>query len=67
MAKQLRDAAGSAQQNEIANRMQQSEELIRQGMGSYALMRQAPITQGLNTLKDDLKNAQQALTTAMYH
>jgi hypothetical protein len=59
VAKQLRDAAGHAQQNEIENRMQQSEQLIRQGMGSYAVMREAPVTQGLNQLKDDLKNAQQ--------
>ena len=59
VAKQLRDAAGHAQQNEIENRMQQSESLIRQGMGSFAVMREAPVTQGLNQLKDDLKNAQQ--------
>jgi hypothetical protein len=59
VAKQLRDAAGHAQQNEIENRMQQSEQMIRQGMGSYAVMREAPVTQGLNQLKDDLKNAQQ--------
>ena len=59
VAKQLRDASGRAQQNEIDQRMQQNEQFIRQGMGQMAVMREAPVTMGLNQLRDDLKNAQQ--------
>jgi hypothetical protein len=64
VAKQLRDAAGRAQQNEIEQRMQLSENYLRQGMGQFAVMREAPVTQGLNQLRDDLKNAQQAAAAA---
>ncbi len=52
VAKLLRDAAGHAQGADIDQRMQQTEQMIRYGQGQYAVMRQAPVTQGLNQLRD---------------
>ncbi len=63
VAKQLRDASGRAQQNDLEQRMQQAEQYIRQGMGQYAVLRDAMVTQGLNQLKDDLKKAQQTASS----
>jgi hypothetical protein len=60
-SKKLRDAIGNLQQEEIKTRMQASADMLRRGMGAYAIMREAPITQGLNQLKDDVRNAQQAM------
>ncbi|HKD07430.1 MAG TPA: hypothetical protein VKB79_16125 [Bryobacteraceae bacterium] len=55
VSKKLRDAIGKSQQDEIGNRMDFTEQALRQGMGQYAVMREAPVTRSLNELKDDLK------------
>ena len=63
-AKQLRDALGQAQQNGVEQRMDQSEQLIRQGMGQYSVMREAPITQAMTQLRQILEGIQQTLRLA---
>ena len=55
VSKKLRDAMGKSQQDEVGTRMDLTEQFLRQGMGQYAVMREAPVTRSLNELKDDLK------------
>ncbi len=55
VSKDLRDAMGKSQQEEIATRMEFTEEALRRGLGQYAVMREAPVTQSLNELKEQLK------------
>ncbi|HWQ53128.1 MAG TPA: hypothetical protein VN442_05550, partial [Bryobacteraceae bacterium] len=57
----LREALGNLQQEEVASRMRWSAEAIRRGLAPYAAMREALTTAALNTLADELKNAQKAL------
>lgn len=57
----LREALGDLQQQEIGLRMKYNAELIRRGMGAYAIMREAPVTAGLQQLRDQLQEAQRAL------
>ena len=63
-AKQLRDALGQAQQNDIEQRMRQSEQYLRQGMGAYSVIREAPVTQALIQLRQMLEGIQQRLRLA---
>ncbi len=58
VSKDLRDAMGKSQQAEIATRMQFTQEALRRGLGQYAVMREAPVTQALNELKNQLKKAE---------
>jgi len=53
-SKQLRDAMGKSQQDEVGTKMESTENLLRQGLGQYAVMREAPVTRSLNDLKDQL-------------
>jgi hypothetical protein len=57
----LREALGDMQKDELRLKMKWSREVIKRGGGSYAFMRQAPITQGLNQLRDRVREAQGAL------
>ena len=57
----VRSALGNAQQNELDERMKYNAELLRRGYGSYVPSRELPITQGLNDLRDQLREAQGAL------
>src|ERR1019366_7622539 len=60
-ATKMRDALGGLQQAEIERDMQRNADWIRRGMGGYAVMSEATITQGVNELKEQLKEVQQAL------
>ncbi|MCC7174277.1 MAG: hypothetical protein IT159_03700 [Bryobacterales bacterium] len=60
-ASRLREALGDLQQNEIGTRMRYNSDLLRRGYGAYVLPREAPITQGLNALRDQLRGARGAL------
>ncbi len=60
VAKDLRDAMGKSQQAEVGTRMEWTMEALRRGLGQYAIMREAPITQALNELKDQLKKLEAA-------
>jgi len=57
----LRDALGEMQQQELRLKMKWSLEIMRRGMPEYALPREIPVTQGLNQLRDRLREAQNAL------
>jgi hypothetical protein len=57
----LRSALGDLQQDEIATRMRYNNDLLRRGYGSYLAPREAPITRGLNQLRDQLREAQGSL------
>ncbi len=57
----LRNALGDLQQNEVGTRMRYNNELLRRGYGPYVLPREAPVTQGLNQLRDQLRQAQGSL------
>jgi hypothetical protein len=58
----VRSALGNLQQNEIEERMRYNAELLRRGYGPYVIPREIPVTQGLNALRDQLREAQQALS-----
>ena len=57
----LRDALGEMQQQELRLKMKWSLEIMKRGMPEYALPREIPVTQGLNQLRDRLREAQSAL------
>ncbi|PYT28230.1 MAG: hypothetical protein DMG57_15580 [Acidobacteria bacterium] len=59
-AGKLRDALGEMQSQELRLKMGWSLEVMRRGMGPYAMTRQAPVTEGLNKLRDRVREAQQA-------
>jgi hypothetical protein len=60
-SRKLRDAVGNLQQEEIKTRMTNTANSLRRGMGNYAIMSEAPVTQGLDQLKDDIRKAQAAM------
>jgi hypothetical protein len=60
-AKKLRDAIGEMQQNELESRMRWTMEALNKGLGSYAVMREAPVTRELDDLKDKLRDAESAM------
>jgi hypothetical protein len=60
-ATKMREALGEMQQAEISRDMQRNADWIRRGMGNYAVMSEATITQGLGELRDKLKQVQQAM------
>src|SRR5262249_5048327 len=57
----LRDALGNMQQEELPLRMQWSADAIRRGLGAYAVMRESVVTQALNNLREQLRDAQRAM------
>ena len=61
VSKKLRDALGAMQQEELASRMKLSQDYLRRGLAPYAVMREAPVTQGMNDLRDSLRRAEEAL------
>jgi hypothetical protein len=58
----VRSALGNAQQSELDERMKYNADLLRRGYGRYVPPRELPITQGLNDLRDQLREAQGALS-----
>jgi hypothetical protein len=60
-AGKVRKALGDMQQEEPAARMRWMAEAIRRGYGSYVVPRSAPVTNALNTLSEQLREAQRAL------
>jgi hypothetical protein len=63
VANKLREALGELQQKEIASQMNRTAQWLRNGMGAYAVMREATATEALNKLADQLKQAQAAMGT----
>ena len=57
----LREGLGRMQQDEVQSRMKWTAEALKRGMGGYAVMREAPVTQALSQVADDLRKAQAAL------
>ncbi len=60
-AARLREALGDLQRQELATRMRYNAELIRRGWGAAAVMREAPVTAGLEQLREQLREARAAL------
>lgn len=60
----LREALGEMQQRELSLRMKYLAEWIRRGFGAYAWLREAPVTEGLNRLAEQVREAEQALGEA---
>ena len=58
----LREGIGQLQQNELQSRMKWTVDFLKRGLGSYAVMREAPVTQGLRDLSDRLRDAQSAMS-----
>ena len=56
----LREALGEMQQNELKLRMKFSAEWIRRGLGGYVGSRETPVTMGLESLRNQLHNAEEA-------
>lgn len=60
-AARVRDGLSEIQQNESKRRMQASATWIRRGQGGLVVPGEAPVTQALDKVSDDLKQAQSAL------
>lgn len=60
----LREALGEMQKGELALRMRYAAEMLRRGLGGFIAPREAPVTAGLNQLRDRLREAQSALDRA---
>ncbi|MGO9013116.1 MAG: hypothetical protein ACLQPN_23710 [Bryobacteraceae bacterium] len=60
-ATKLRDALGDAQQQELVREMERNAGWIRRGQGEYAALSEAQTTAGLNQLRDQLHQIDQAL------
>jgi len=60
-ASKVREALGNMQQEELALRMKAAMEFLRRGYGSLQAPREAPVTAGLDRLRDQLNAAQNAL------
>jgi hypothetical protein len=54
----IREALGEMQGKEIGTRMRLGAEWLKRGYGSATYMREQPITEGLDKLKEQLKDAQ---------
>ena len=63
VSNKLRDALGEAQKQDLGMKMGVSVEVMRRQRGeeTYALIQQPAITQGLNQLRDQVREAQSAL------
>jgi len=57
----VRDGLSDLQQNEAKLRMKYSANWIRQGQGGFMVPREAPITEALDKVSEDLKKAQSAM------
>jgi len=57
-ATKMREALGEMQQAELPRDMQRNADWIRRGMGQWGVMSEATVTQGLNELRDQLKQVQ---------
>ena len=60
-AKKVRDALAQSQGDETKLRMKYSADWIRRGQGQLMVRNEAPITQSLNQVAENLKDAQKAL------
>ena len=60
-ASKVREALGNMQQEELALRMKAAMEFLRRGYGSLQAPREAPVTAGLDRLREQLNAAQGAL------
>ena len=60
-ATRLREALSEVQQQEVAREMERNAGLIRRGQGEYAALSEAQATAGLNQLRDQLHQVEQAL------
>jgi hypothetical protein len=58
----IREALGEMQQNELKLRMKYGAEWIRRGLGGYVGSRETPVTMGLESLRNQLHNAESAMT-----
>jgi hypothetical protein len=59
----VRDGLSEIQQNEAQRRMQASADWIRRGQGGLMVTREAPITEALDKMAEDLRQAQSALNS----
>jgi hypothetical protein len=57
----MREALSGIQQSEMERDMQRNADYIRRGLGEYAVMSESNFTQGINEVRDQLKQVQQAL------
>ena len=57
----VRDGLSEIQQNEAKRRMQSAAQWIRRGQGGMMVPSEAPVTQALDKVADDLKQAQNSL------
>jgi hypothetical protein len=60
-SQKMREALSGIQQSDMERDMQRNADYIRRGLGEYAVMSESNFTQGLNEVRDQLKQVQQAL------
>ncbi len=58
-----RDGLSELQQNEVTRRMQASADWIKRGQGGLMVTREAPVTEALDKMSEDLRQAQSALNS----
>jgi hypothetical protein len=63
----LREALGDLQKDEVGSRVKDGAEWIRRGYGAYVSQREAAVTAGLGRLRDQVHDAQRALTPGDEH
>ena len=56
----MREALSEIQQMEMERDMQRNADYLRRGLGEYIVMSESNFTQGLNTVRDKLREVQQA-------
>ena len=60
-AAKMRDAISTLQQDEVQSRMKRSEQQIRQGLASYAVMSEAMVVRSLHDVNDKLGEAKRLM------
>jgi hypothetical protein len=57
----MREALSEIQQGDMERQMENSSTYVKRGLGEYMVMSEANITQGLNAVRDKLKEVQKAV------
>ncbi len=60
-SQKLRESLARMQQDELKLRMEAATQMLNRGMGQYAVMREAPVTQSLSQTRDEVRQAQAAM------
>lgn len=60
-AAKMREALGQLESEEVRTRIRFNSELLRRGLGQYTVIREAPVTQALRELAENLETARRSV------